>query len=69
MKKYIVYVEKLQRINGAVEVEADSVDEATAIVDQKILSGTFREHEAEWDDKYPYYVDGSLKPTGDVDEL
>lgn len=69
MKKYKVTVEKMQKVNGTVEIEADNVDEAMALIEQQISCGKIRTTDCSWEEEYPDYVDNSFQATGDIESI
>lgn len=63
--KYSVTVEKKMYLTGAVDVDADSPDQAIAIVQARIESNELLMENVSWND--PQYEEGSFFATDDVD--
>jgi hypothetical protein len=61
-----VQVEKYEYFTGTVAVEANTLEEAIAIVDEKIEKGRMQSCDVDWDDGM--YEAGTFKSTGDEGE-
>jgi hypothetical protein len=68
MKNYAVKVVKLLRVEGTVEIKAESEEAALKTVQERMsdTKNPMQTTEPDWDD--PEYIDFSFETTGDVSE-